>query len=152
MNGSGILHPAPPTVSIQSVVNSIRNPLKSLHEPNRSKIKLSTAQQFDEWHWKTLLPRLNDEELFHNLAHSGSTNWWTTCTTLAYKSWSIAPDKWIAATRCRLRIYVIPAEQNSSALIATVNLWHQRQPRSDVWIRTFPHRRNSLRDLPAKAI
>ena len=74
---------APTTISIQSLVNSIRDPLKSPTEPNLSKINLSTAQKCDEWFWKTLLPKLNDEELFHTLAHSSSTNWWTTCTPFA---------------------------------------------------------------------
>ena len=105
---------APTTITIKSLVDSIRNPLKSPAEPDLSKINLSTAQQCDEWHWKTLLPKLNDEELSHTLAHSGSTNWWTTCTPLAYKNWSIAPDEWIAATRRRLRLDVIPAEQQCS--------------------------------------
>ena len=66
---------SPTTVTIQSIVDSIRNPLKNQQKPHLSKIYLSTAQQCDEWHWKTLLPKLKDEELFHALAQSGSTNW-----------------------------------------------------------------------------
>ena len=55
---------APSTVSIRSIVDSIHNPLKNQPKPNLFKINLSTAQQYDEWHWNTLLPKLNDEELF----------------------------------------------------------------------------------------
>ena len=150
--GEWLRNIAPESVTVQMMMNTIRNPEERLQNPNLSKINLSTAQQCDEWHWKKLLPKLNDEELFHTLAHSGSTNWWATCTPLAYKKWNIPPDKWTAATRRRLHLDVIPAAQQCSYCH-----WQRCDTKGNhaVMCKSGPSRiwrHNSIRDLLAKAI
>ena len=143
---------APPNVTIEMMINTIRKPASYNSNQNLAKIKLSIAQQCDEWHWKTLVPKLSDEDLSHVLAHSGSTNWWTTCAPLEYKKWTIAPDKWTAATRLRLHLDVIPAEQQCPYCH-----WQRCDTKGNHAImckagpsRTWRH--NSIRNLLAKAI
>ena len=143
---------APTTITIQNMIEKIRNPRQEQHEPNLSRITLSIAQQCDEWHWKTLLPQLNDEELSHTLAHSGSNNWWTTCAPLEWRKWNMKPREWTAATRRRLHLDVIPSEQQCSYCH-----WQRCDTKGNHAVmcgsgpsRTWRH--NSLRNLLAKAI
>ena len=143
---------SPTTITIRNMIEKIRNPLNKNPEPNLSKINLSIAQQCDEWHWKTLQPQLNDEELSHTLAHSGSNNWWTTCAPLEWKKWNMKPREWTAATRRRLRLDVIPSEQQCSYCH-----WQRCDTKGNHAVmcgsgpsRTWRH--NSLRNLLAKAI
>ena len=108
---------APPNVTVKAMMMTSQNKSPKGAKPNPTTMKLSVGQQCDEWYWQKLVPQLSDNELAHVLAHSGSTNWWVTCTPLEYKNWNILPAKWTAAVRRRLYLDVIPAEQQCSYCI-----------------------------------
>ena len=144
---------APPDVTTEAIISAIRSPKSpGRNTSNLSQIKLSIAQQCDEWHWKKLIPRLCDQELSHVLAHSGSTNWWVSCVPLEHKRWNMAPNKWKAAVRRRLYLDVIPAEQQCPYCH-----WQKCDTKGNhaVMCRSGPSRiwrHNAIRNLLAKAI
>ena len=49
--GDWLRNIAPENVTIQTMMNSIRNAEENVRNPNLGKINLSTAQQCDEWHY-----------------------------------------------------------------------------------------------------
>ena len=105
---------APPTISADEIVRSVRKSDDSHVGHPALDMKLSIAQQCDAWHWKKIKRTLSTHDLCHTLSYSGSTNWWVTCPPLAWKHWNMPSAEWTAAVRRRLFLDVIPSAQQCS--------------------------------------